>query len=51
MRWLLVALLSSCAAKQPEKFDKKILVVIRGQQNYSSVVGSIIQPVFHLILP
>lgn len=48
---LLPLLLVTCAPREPEHFDKTILVIVKTEQPASSTVGSMIKPLLNFLIP
>ena len=44
-------LLVTCSPREPEHFDKRILVVVKTEAPASSMVGSMIQPLLKFLIP
>lgn len=48
---LIPLLLVTCAPREPEHFDKRILIVVKTEQPASSAVGSMIKPLLNFLIP
>lgn len=44
-------LLATCSPREPEPFDKRILIVVKTEQPASSTVSSMIQPLLKFLIP
>lgn len=48
---ILALLLATCSPREPEHFDKRVLVVVRTEAPASSTVGSMITPLLKFLIP
>lgn len=48
---LMALALATCSPREPETFDKRILIVVKTEQPASSTVGAIIKPLLNFLIP